>query len=295
MNDNRPTPHTPTALSQRETAVLAALARFRFLTVRHVEAFLFLGDESVKESSRLVITRRTLKRLREQGLITRTERAIGGARGGSGSFAYYLTRSGGQTLHTITRSAVRRTAPRGTFLMRHALATADVALSFLREAEEHREHEMLVWESDWEIAQRIGEDTIIPDAFLVYADTTTELHAFLEVDLGTAGSRFFQSKVERYLRLYRSGLWQRTLELWPTVLTVTPTETRSALLKRSTETVLRAEPGHDQLVLDMEFAFTELDLLIERGPLAQIWQIAGRDGSYQLLPDHEERKEVPHG
>lgn len=167
--------------------------------------------------------------------------------------------------------------------MRHALACADVALAFRREAAKHPRHELLVWEADWEITQRVGHETLIPDAYLVYASETTELHAFLELDLGTAGSRFFQSKVDRYLKLYRSGVWQGSIEIWPIVLTVAPTATRSDLLKRSTETVLQAEPQRERLKAETEFAFTELEQVIAEGPLAAIWQLAGETGTHQLL------------
>ena len=57
---------------------------------------------------------------------------------------------------------------------------------FMTEAAQRPRHEMLVWESDWEITQRIGHETIIPDAFVIYGSESTELHAFVEIDLGTA-------------------------------------------------------------------------------------------------------------
>ena len=289
MNHHTHTNTTPPALSQRETVVLAALARFRFLTARHIEAFLFQIETDIKPASRPVLTQRILKQLRTAGLVTRTERAVGGPGGGSGSFAHYLTKKGALALNqTSPVPSVQRTAPRGTFLMRHALAGADVALSFMTEAAQRPDHELLVWESDWEIAQRVGHELIIPDAFLIYGSESTEIHAFVEIDLGTAGSRFFQSKVDRYLKLYRSAIWQRSIEIWPVVLTVTPTATRSALLKRSTETVLRAEPQRDRLMQETEFAFTELERIVTEGPLASIWQLAGQDGHHQLLTDPQE-------
>ena len=295
MNHHTHTNATPPALSQRETVVLAALARFRFLTARHIEAFLFQIETDIKPASRPVLTQRILKQLRSAGLITRTERAVGGPGGGSGSFAHYLTKKGALALNqTSPVASVRRTAPRGTFLMRHALAGADVALAFMTEATQRPGHEMLVWESDWEIAQRVGHELIIPDAFLIYGSESTELHAFIEIDLGTAGSRFFQAKVERYLKLYRSGLWQQSLEIWPIVLTVTPTATRSALLKRSTETVLRSEPHRERLMQETEFAFTELDRVLTEGPLAAIWHLAGQDGTHHLLTEPGS-KEKSHG
>ena len=175
-------------------------------------------------------------------------------------------------------------------LLRHALAGAGIALAFQTTADARARHELLLWESDWEIRQPIESEAIVPDAFLIYATESTELHAFVEVDLDTTGTRVFRSKVERYLRLYESGTWQQNLELWPSVLTITPTKRRSDLLKRSAETVIRSCPNSEQLIAETEFAFAQIDELLERSPLDPIWQIVCYDGTHQLLP--EDPKEV---
>ena len=232
-----------------------------------------------------------LKRLQDRQLIDRTNRVIGGPDAGSGAFAYFLTRQGSKAIAVATQSvAVHREAPKGTHLLRHALAAADIALAFQTTADARAAHELLLWESDWEIRQPVAGGAIVPDAFLIYATETTELHAYVEVDLGTEGSRAFMLKVDRYLRLYESGTWQQTLELWPIILTVTPTKRRSDLLKRSTETVLRSRPNSEQLIAETEFAFAQIDELLGRSPLDPIWQFAFHDGTHQLLP--EDPKEV---
>lgn len=276
-----PTP-TTNALSLRESAVLIHLARFRFLTTNQVERFLFLRSDSTTQSSRKTIAHRTLTRLIRRGFVTRTPRTVGGSGSGSGAHVYYLTTTGSQAVRLLAPSPPpKRAVLRGTFLLRHAITVAEVALALRAAASDHDDHDLLAFECDWEISQRIGKELLVPDAFLIYGGTTLELHAFLEVDLGTEGSRFFQQKVERYLALLRSGTWQRTLKVWPIVLTVAPTATRAALLKRATEAVLSEQDAED--VTATEFAFASVTELLEQGPLARIWAVAGCSGRHGLF------------
>lgn len=276
---------TAMPLTQREADVLRLLARYRFLTRAQLEAFLFTNGR-LSAQSRHVVSRRVLAALLAKSLITRTARTVGGPQGGSGAYAYYLS-SAGFRLVDDRAELPRRSAPRGTFLLQHALATADVALAFLKSASAENGHELLSFETDWETAQHIGSTILVPDAQLLYATRELELHAFLEVDLGTAGSKFFRRKIDRYLALYRDGSWRKTLTLWPTVLTVTPTATRAALLKRTTEAVLTAQPDAADLRAGVEFAFTSLPQLRDHGPLAAIWHVAGCPDQHALLSnDH---------
>ncbi len=282
---------TNDALSLRESAILIQLARFRFLATGQVERFLFSRSDPTTESSRKTIIHRTLIRLVRRGLITRTPRTVGGSGSGSGAHVYYLTNAGSTAARSLTPSPPpRRAVLRGTFLLRHAIAVAEVALAFRAAAAEHDSHDLLAFECDWEIGQRIGNDFLVPDAFLIYGSADLELHAFFEVDLGTAGSRVFQRKVERYLELHRGGTWQRTLRVWPTVLTIAPTPTRTALLKRGTEAVLSDRDPDVRRAT--EFAFATLPELVEDGALARIWMVAGCSGRHHLFAtngkDHDE-------
>ncbi len=284
---------TNNALSLRESAVLIHLARFRFLATDQVERFLFLRSDPTTESSRKTIAHRTLSRLVRRGLVTRTPRTVGGSGSGSGAHVYYLTSTGSTAVRSLTPSLPpRRAVLRGTFLLRHALAVAEVALAFRAAAAKHDGHDLLAFECDWEIGQRIGNDFLVPDAFLIYGSADLELHAFLEVDLGTAGSRVFQRKVVRYLELFGSGSWQRTLSVWPTVLTVAPTPTRTALLKHATEAVLSDQDPDVRRAT--EFAFASLSDLVGHGPLARIWMVAGCSGRHKLFTtngkDHDEHQ-----
>lgn len=264
-------------LSRREREVLTLLARFRFLTRRQIQAFLFESKNNTKPLSAEVMTLRLTKRLLDKGLISRTNRGVGGPAGGSTSFVYFLTHDGGDA---VPISLGRRAIPRGTFLLRHSLAAGEVVLAFMRSAAASAGHALVEVATDWECAERLGHGVIVPDLFLTYATLREEILAFVEVDLGTAGSRFFRRKIDRYLALHRSATWEKTLGIWPVVLTVTPTDARARLLRGVTERALAADPGTARVT---EFAFTSLPRLAEHGPLAAVWEIAGGSGRVGLL------------
>jgi hypothetical protein len=160
--------------------------------------------------------------------------------------------------------------------MGHGLMCADVALAFRRTARAHAGHELVDWECDWAAAERLGSTVVVPDAHLVYRAARTTLDAFLEVDLGTEGSRVFARKIERYLALYRSGAWQAHLPVWPLVIAVTPSATRAALLRRASATVLDAQYDREHIKQVTAFAFSTIDdVLGASGPLGLIWRFAG--------------------
>jgi len=267
--------------SSRESRALELLARFRFLTRSQLQAFLFPQMRDSPSSD--VMTRRVLHSLLSKGLVSRTERIVGGSTGGSAAQAWFITP---QAVRMIgdrrLAGGPRRLAPRGTFLLRHCLATAEVALAFEASARDHAGHRLLCFECDWEVAARLSAGTLVPDAYLIYETDQVELHAFVEVDLGTSGSRHFASKISRYLLLWREGSWRRRFGLWPTVLAVAPDEARAKLLLRTTEAVVCTQP--EAAAGATEFAFATL-AAVRQDPLGPIWQVAGRAGRHRLLEE----------
>ncbi len=275
---------TPLVLSPRESEVLAHVGRFRFLTRKQVERFLFGTNSATMPLSRQVMAKRVLRSLAVKGLVRHTARATGGTGGGSAASAYFLTRAGVRVVADSGSVLPSRAVPKGTFLLRHALTTAEVALAFAEAAERNRGHAVVAFDCDWQAAQRVNGYVLVPDAYLVYATDYVELHAFLEIDLGTAGSTFFRRKIERYLELYRSDRWRKTLGVWPSVRVIAPSEQRTALLKRVTETVLSAQTDSGKLRSATEFAFASLPRLVEQSPLAAIWNVAHHPGTHAFLP-----------
>ncbi len=268
--------------TSHELEVLVRLGCFHYLSSAHVEAFLFDGSP-VSPRSRTVLTQRILARLLERGLIGATERVIGRPGGGSTRRAVYLRPPGAALLAGLAPRAGRAPTRRGLLFVEHALTTAEVAVIFTRSAQAHLGHELLSWQSDWDLESALRPSPVRPDGQLVYATRTQELDAFLEVDLGTESPATFGQKIVRYLDLYRSGAWTGVAPTWPLVLTVTPGSARTESLRRTTETVLLTQPDHAALAVATEFRFAALsELRGSNGPLGEIWQIAGRRGRHPL-------------
>lgn len=275
---------TSSSMADREQSALLHVARFRFVTAEQLTELLFTGRDDLKESSRQVMSRQILASLQKKGLIARTPRSVGGPDAGSVRSAYYIRPAGMRAVWELGVGVEpKRTAPRGTFLLRHSLALVDIALTFDRAARETRGHAVIAWEPDWEAALRADKLVVVPDAFLSYRTPAGYLDAFIEADLGTMGSRFFEQKIDRYLNLYSTKSWESRHPKWPTVLTVTTTPSRSLLLRAATERALKSSFVADRTREGTEFAFVDLPSLISHGPLARIWQYAGQGSTKRAL------------
>ncbi len=271
-----------TLLSKRETDVLLLLGCHRYLSRSQIQEFL-LSESQTTALSREVIGKRLLGSLRSKALVAATKRLVGGPGGGSTRLGYYLTTAGVKLARSLNLDLpARRPASGGTFLMQHALMTADVALAFRRSAQSRRGHALIDWECDWQAAANLVGSPALPDARLIYATAENEIDALLEIDLGTEGTRFFARKILRYIELFRSRTWQGRLPQWPAVLTVTRDERRAIALQQCTESVLIAQPDRDNLLVHTEFGFAGLPE-VTHDPMAIIWRIAGRSGHHALL------------
>src|SRR5207245_4953599 len=133
---------------------------------------------AVRALSRPVLTRRILSRLKARGLIGSTPRLVGGPGGGSAHLAYSLTESG--RLIAGVREDGLPARFRGTLFVPHALMSAEAALAFRRAARANREHELIEWQSDWQVAERLGPSPVVPDGHLIYATAMCEINAFVE-------------------------------------------------------------------------------------------------------------------
>lgn len=261
--------------STRDTDVVIRLACFRYLTRSAIKAFLFDGS-TLKPHSMEVQAGSILDRLKAAGLVTSTQRLIGGPGGGSAGLTYFLTPDGQKLADALTGSPKRRPPHSGSFLMRHGQMTAEVALAFRRAARTHPGHELIEWQCDWSAAERLGSSYVVPDVRMAYGTPKWIQNAFIEVDLATEGTRFFGRKIKRYLDLYLDGAWRQHLDVWPIVLTVTPSDERASALTAATAAVL-ARPYYGwRLGKAVECWFTSLGALVgPHGPLGPIWQIAG--------------------
>jgi hypothetical protein len=233
--------------SGKETAAVELLERFKVLSAPHLRDFIFANSRA-GAASKDEMTRRLLRSLIRSGAVERSRRIEG-----TNAYAYYLKRRGSLGLMSVP----------------HQFMLADVALAFERAAREHG-HRLLTFTTEYLFSRKL-----IPDAFMVYQyDGTRELHAFIEAETGSTYSRAFSEKVERYIAIHHGSDWQRTLELWPTILVICQAQAQMNLVLRSATT---AEPPRS-----MEFRFATLDD-VKDDPLAAIWSIAGKKSLYPLL------------
>jgi hypothetical protein len=267
------------SLSPRENEVVRHLAEHRYVSRKQSEEFLF-GGSTVTPGSRRVIAWRVLGRLQKRGLVATA--LLAGEPEGTATRAYFLTSSGRRLVGALEPDfPERRPVHRGTFLIAHALMVGNIALAFRRSARAEPDRCLELWECDWRTAALLGSGSVAPDARLVYRIARREIHAFIEADRGTEGSRFFEGKVARYLDLYRSGTWRDHLPVWPLVLTVTPSERRAVELRRATERVLSTRKEGPLIGRAFRFGALE-DVRGARGPLHEIWQVAARTGRHPL-------------
>jgi len=268
----------------RDSEAIRLLALRRFLIRPQLEELLFAGS-TLTPRSRQVVTWRLLARLQRRGHFAATPRQTGGAVAGSTLPGYFLTPAGLRLAAAFCPDLpARRPARRATFLFAHSLATTEVELAFRRAARAHPWHELQLWESDWQIAMRVGRSAVVPDARFVYRIARREYHAFIEVDLGTEGTRFFGRKVGRYLDLYRGGAWRAYVPVWPRILIVTSTDARAASLCATTTATLRSQLLSAQFTQATEFFFCSIDAIRGKsGPFAALWRVAGAEEPRPLL------------
>ena len=259
---------------RRETDVVRLLALHRFLTRPQLEEFL-LAQSMLTPRSRQVVTWRLLGRLQRHGLVAATPRQTGGAVAGSTLPGYFLTTAGLRLAATFYPDLpARRPAARAPFLFAHSVMAADVELAFRRAARGSPGHELELWECDWQTGLKLGSKAVLPDARLVYRLGRLLLDAFVEVDLGTEGTRFFAGKVDRYISARYDGDWRAHLPRWPMTLTITPTAARAASLYDAATARLEANPYSAG---GMVFKFCSIDTLLgEPGLLGTRWRVAGK-------------------
>jgi hypothetical protein len=228
-----------------------------------------------------VLAWRVLGQLQRDGYVRATPRQLGGIAGGSGLPAYFLTAAGLRVAATVLADLPRRRpARRAAFLAPHSVMTTEIELAFRRAATANTHQELVFWEADWQIAMRVGDLAVVPDARLVYRIGEWRNHLFIEADLGTEGTRFFARKIARYVQLYESGRWREFLRVWPRVLTVTLTDARAASLERASEALLTSRYPYSAPRLS--FFFVSLDDL-RSGGISAACRVVNAQGRKPLL------------
>jgi len=211
-------------LSERDLAIVEAVAEHRFLTARHIEALLFHDHASPLAAAR--ICRRVLARLTAQRLLTRLKRRVGGVRAGSASYVYALGTVGGR-LVVGTRSRVTEPSP---LFLDHTLAIADARIA-LEIAARERLFDLVEVEIEPKSWRRFpgpsgAPASVKPDLYVVTGRGEFEDCWFIEIDRGTESPAAVTRKCRAYDLYWRSGVEQADHGTHPLVLWVAPDERR---------------------------------------------------------------------
>jgi hypothetical protein len=223
-------------LNQREQAILATVERLRLLRADHVRRLFFDDISSDAGSARL--SRRSLATLVEDGLLSRLERRVGGARAGSSGHVYTIT-AAGRRLNAYRRGtgtpSNRGVHEPGQPFVAHTLAIADLYLALV-EAERAGTLELLGFESEptcWRtFTGPVGAtQTLKPDAYLRVGADEYEYASLVEVDCGTEGRSALVRKAHVYLSYWRSGREQAAERgLFPKVVWIAAADSRARFL-----------------------------------------------------------------
>lgn len=225
---------TAARISDRDRQVLAAIQRYRYLLTGQLQRLYFI--EAATPSAAHRAATRSLKRLRELGLIDHLTRRIGGVRAGSAGLVWHITHAGERLIylesHTLTPT--KRFFEPSPYFLSHSLAVAEVAVSLTELCREYQTMKLTTLQPEPECWRTFSEygaiQSLKPDLFAITVSGQYEDRWFIEVDLATESPSKIVSKCERYHKYYRSGLEQQEAEVFPLTIWIVPTTERKQQL-----------------------------------------------------------------
>jgi hypothetical protein len=195
--------------------------------------------------------RRALVRLARLDVLHRLPQRIGGSGGGSAASVYRLGLAGQRlaALHGLLPEVQRRRPEiPGTAFVRHTLAVSELHTQLI-EADCAGHVELLARETEpacWRRYRRhsVQQAVLKPDSFLRLGIGDYEDSYFIEMDMGTEGSRAIESKLGEYLAYAASGAEQAAAGVFPKVLWAVPDEARANAIQAS---IKRLRPSEREL------------------------------------------------
>ncbi|MGE5281085.1 MAG: replication-relaxation family protein [Chloroflexota bacterium] len=222
-------------LTEHDYAILRSVSELRFVTGSQLTRMHFAGGFDALASARAA--RRALLRLTHLGCLERLPRQVGGARAGSAGFVYRLGLAG-QRLAVERgwqpKRRTRRSQTPGTSFLAHALQVAELH-TLLTEADRSRRVELLELRAEpacWRSYGGVGAKSVVlkPDSYLRLGAGEYEDSYFIEVDMGTEGSRAIERQLQRYLDYAASGVEQAERGVFPKVLWLVPDGQREGVI-----------------------------------------------------------------
>lgn len=256
-------------LSERDQAILRRVFDLRFVSGAQLVRLHF-ADVPPRTA------RAALLRLTRLGVLERLPRLVGGVRAGSGAYVYRLGPAGQRlvVLHGWQpQGRKHRTWVPGTLFVAHALQVAEL---HTRLVEADRAGRIELIELAGETASRrsysgpLGPHVLKPDSFVRLGSGDYELVYFIEVDMGTEGSRALISKLRQYVEYEASGIEQGARGVFPLTVWQTPDNARAAVIEDCIERLPRASRA-----LFRAMPFSEIDALFTG------------NGAGEGLPHHE--------
>jgi hypothetical protein len=228
-----------TRLDTRDLAILKTVSDLRFVSGNQLARMHFAGAEDAPAQARA--PRRALVRLVRLDCLSRLPRRVGGVRAGSAGFVYHLGLAG-------ERLAVRdgwqperrrrRSDSPGTAFLNHTLAIAGLHM-LLIEADRSRRFELLElaaepasWRSYGGVGGQ-GQATLKPDSYVRLGVGEFEDSYFIELDMGTEGSKTIDRKLRDYVAYETTGIEQDRHGVFPKALWLTPDAERADAIERS--------------------------------------------------------------
>ena len=157
-------------LSERDQAILETVHRLRLVRGDQLQRLHFHTIATSTGAAR--VARRSLQRLVEHGLLTRTERRIGGTTSGSSGHTYLLTPAGRRMValaHGEGRVSDRGAHEPGVRFHRHTLAITELYVHSV-EADRANRIELVRFDGEpgsWRATAAAG--VLKPDAFVIIA------------------------------------------------------------------------------------------------------------------------------
>lgn len=214
------------ALTDRDRAVLATLARVRVATARQLYRLHFSG-----------VTRRharaCLASLTERRLIARLPRVVGGLRAGSTGYVFSLDVAGQRLTHPHHERPQRPWSVGPAFL-HHRLSVTELYVQLIEEdqARQLTLTEFITEPACWRrFAGSGGASTVLkPDAAVRLILGRYEDHWWIEADMGTESRAALGRKCDLYRRYWQTGVEQAQIGTYPKVLWLVPDQHRHAIM-----------------------------------------------------------------
>lgn len=220
-------------LSERDLAILRAVADHQFMTTRQIQRLFFHAHQSEPSGIRAAI--RVLGRLLDHRVLTRLDRAVGGVRAGSSSYVWCLDVVGDRLTRNEKGGARRRFFQPSLTFLGHKLAVAETR-AVIEETVRSHAMELLALDIEmqsWRPFLGTGGQTVQlkPDLGVVTATTKFEDSWLIEVDQGTESFRTLLDKCAVYETYRQTGREQAARGVFPRVLWIMPSEIRAEQLR----------------------------------------------------------------